>query len=209
MSKTDLEKLKEQLKALGDQIVKEEEKEKAKIIDEVEIMSVDGKGRYADDWTTNKKKKKSVLKPSTWFKSDATNPIIMFILSPAGDLTIRECIADQRGNLPISKKVMYRIEPNEIWDITGSDISGFNGRRASFYFQDNPNPVRIRRDDKGVKITVNTETYSKSQKSHLLSELLSPEMTITDYIMIVIVGINLLLTLLVIFKLFFMKGGST
>jgi len=152
-----------------------------------------------------KEEKSTLLNPISWFKSDKTNPMVMVILSPAGDLTIRERVVDQRGNLSLGKNTLYRVEHNEIWDIADSDIKGFSGKRVLFFFQDQPNPIRIRRDDKGTKVTVNTETYAKSQKSHLLSELLAPEMTISDYLTMILIGANIVLSLVIAFKLFFMK----
>lgn len=147
--------------------------------------------------------------PLSWGKGDKTNPIVMVILSPAGDLTIRERVADQRGNLKLGKNTLYRIEHNEIWDIAESEIKGFRGKRILFYFQDVANPIRIRRDDTQNKITINTETYAKSQKTHLVSELLQPEVKFTDYITMIIVGVNVILTLIIIFKIWFGGGGGS
>jgi hypothetical protein len=164
-----------------------------------------------DETYFKKAEKKKIYNPISWFRSDKTNPLIMVVLSPAGDLTIRERVVDHAGNLSLGKNTLYRTEYNEIWDIAESDVTGFKGKRILFYFQDNPNPIRIRRDDTKQKVTVNTETYAKSQKSHLLSELLSPEMSFSDYLTMIMVGANILLSLVIVFKIFFMDktGGAS
>lgn len=141
------------------------------------------------------------------FKKDKTNPIVMVIFSPAGDLTIRERVVDKDSNLSLGKNTLYRVEHTEIWDIADSDIKGFSGKKVIFYFQDIANPVRIRRDDKDSPVVITTENYAKSQRSHLLGELLAPEIAFKDYITMVLIGANLLVTIFIVFKLFF-AGGS-
>lgn len=143
--------------------------------------------------------------PISWYKSDKTNPLVMVIMTPAGDLTIRERVADQRGNLSLGKKTMYRTEAKEIWDIAESDVTGFRGKKVLFYFQDVPDPISIRRDDEKMVVNTNTENYSKSQKTHLVSELLSEELSFRDYLTMVLIGVNVVMSLVILYNLFFMN----
>jgi len=196
MTKSKIDILKKQQEALQKSI--EIETKKKEIAKQVVVVPKDPL-HFKDP------EKASWWNPISWWKSDKTNPMILIIMSPAGDLTIRERVADQRGNLSLGKNTLYRIENNEIWDIADSDVVGFRGKRILFYHQDVPNPVRIRRDDTGTKITVNTETYAKSQKSHLLSELLAPELSFSDYISMIMTGVIIVLNVVIIFKLFFME----
>lgn len=151
---------------------------------------------------------------SHWWKfwsQDKTNPITMIIFSPAKDVTIRERVVDQKGNLTLGKKTVYRCEPKELWDIADSDISGFKGKKIHFYWQDIADPIGITRgDDLDVNLMVNTENYSKSTKMNLVRQLLEEEMTFKDYMLLIIGGANIVLSLGIILKVWLLdgKGGG-
>lgn len=147
-------------------------------------------------------------KPTSWVRPDKTNPMVMIIFSPAGDLVIRERVVDLRGNLNTGKKTSYRTEPTESWDIAHSDVTGFRGKRIHFYFQDVPNPLSIRRKDEEMEIKVNTETYTKSQKSNLITQLLTEEMSFRDYLTLILIGVNFVVTVLIAVKVWLLKGGA-
>lgn len=192
------------------ELIKEKDEHKKKLDDYKKQFDIQIKNaidsRITDESYFKIPEKRSLFNPLSWFKSDKTNPMVMCIFSPAGDLTIRERVADQRGNLKLAKKVEYRIENTAIWDIAESDVSGFRGKKVLFYFQDIPNPLMIKKvEEDKVKFNVTTETYSKSQKSHIISELLTEDLTFKDYITMVMMGATLLLNLVIVAKLFFLK----
>lgn len=187
-------------KLLQKELKLKKKEEKPEVIEAEKIV----KKPHDEDFFKDQEKSRW-YNPMSWFNADKTNPMVMVIFSPAGDLTIRERVADGRSNLKLGKNTLYRIEHNSVWDIAESDVVGFRGKKVLFYFQDVANPIDINRDDTKTDVTINTETYARSQKSHLVSELLSAEMSFSDYLTMILSGISILLTLVVIFKLFFMK----